>query len=470
MAPNSDNSIDDTLQITSSDLLATKLVTNIFEGTGFSGWKRGMEIALSAKNKKGFIDGTITKPAATSETAKAWQRCNDMVFSWILNSLSGEIVGSILYCDSAKSAWQELCERYGQSNGAQLYGIHKRLSEFSQGSDNVARYFTKLKLLWDEIDAMGVNPNCSCSCTCGASEKQRKFQQDQRVVQFLMGLNESYNVIRGTILMQNPLPSVASVYNNLIQEEKQREIQNAGHFNAESSSLYAKNTKTIGYQHYSKPDYKGKGPVTDTRRDISCNYCKKPGHTIDRCYKLQYNRSRKFANNAQTDGILGSYDHHVGAVDRNMSSSTPDITPDMLEQLRNILQNQSQSSQILPSAANFAGNIFLSLGSSASINFWILDSGASDHMCADKKLFSNMQPILKPYNVSLPNGESVRITQMGSVPVTTEITLQNVLYVPCFKFNLLSIAKLATAQCHNQFYTTFLLRAGLFSEEAAGTW
>ncbi|KAK9741839.1 hypothetical protein RND81_03G132500 [Saponaria officinalis] len=402
MAP---NSIDDTLQITSSDLLATKLVTNIFEGTGFSGWKRGMEIALSAKNKKGFIDGTIAKPAATSETAKAWQRCNEMVFSWILNS--------------------------------------KKLSEFSQGGDTIAGYFTKLKLLWDEIDAMGVNPNCSCACTCGASEKQRKFQQDQRVVQFLMGLNKSYNVIRGTILMQNPLPSVGIVYNNLIQEEKQREIQNIGHFNAESVSLYAKNTKNTGYQHYNRPDYRGKGPVTDPKRVISCNYCKKPGHTIDRCYKLQYNRSRKFANNAQTNGILGSYNHNVAAVDRNMSSSTPDITPDMLEQLRTILQNQSQSSQILPSAANFAGNIFLTLVTSTSINFWILDSGASDHMCADKRLFSYMQSILKPYNVSLPNGESVRITQMGSVPITSEITLQNVLYMPCFKFNLLSIAKLA---------------------------
>ncbi|KAK9681530.1 hypothetical protein RND81_10G008700 [Saponaria officinalis] len=90
---------------------------------------------------------------------------------------------------------------------------------------------------------MGMNPTCSCGCTCGSKEKKIKYQEDQRFVQFLTGLNDSYTAIRGTILIQNPLPKLAVVYNNLVQEERQREIHNAPQFLMDSASMYAKTVK-----------------------------------------------------------------------------------------------------------------------------------------------------------------------------------------------------------------------------------
>ena len=38
-----------------------KIVTNIFNGAGFKGWKRAVTIALSKQNNLGFINGTIMK-------------------------------------------------------------------------------------------------------------------------------------------------------------------------------------------------------------------------------------------------------------------------------------------------------------------------------------------------------------------------------------------------------------------------
>ncbi|KAH9614916.1 hypothetical protein KSS87_023646 [Heliosperma pusillum] len=221
----SNTMVNNPLQITNNDMNATKIVTNLFDGTGFNGWKRGMEITLSARNKLGFVNGSIPKPAISHATYDLWKQCNDIVFTWILNSLSSDIAQSVLYSNTAQIAWEELENRFGQSNGAQLYGIQKKLVDFGQGSDSVSAYFTKMKLIWDEIDAMGLNPGCSCACSCGAAAKRDKFQQDQRTVQFLMGLNASYTVVRGTIPLQTPLPSLATVYNNLLQEERQREIQ-----------------------------------------------------------------------------------------------------------------------------------------------------------------------------------------------------------------------------------------------------
>lgn len=52
-----------------------------------------------------------------------------------------------------------------------------------------------------------------------------------------MGLNEGYAMIMGSILMMNPLPSIAQAFALLIQEEKQREIKPNNHMFVEGSSM-----------------------------------------------------------------------------------------------------------------------------------------------------------------------------------------------------------------------------------------
>lgn len=51
-----------------------------------------------------------------------------------------------------------------------------------------------------------------------------KSLQDERLIQFLMGLNDTYAVVKSSILMITPLPTVNHVYSLLIQDEKQREV------------------------------------------------------------------------------------------------------------------------------------------------------------------------------------------------------------------------------------------------------
>ena len=57
-------------------------------------------------------------------------------------------------------------------------------------------------------------------------------------MQFRMGLNESYNAIRGKILLMNPLPFVHQAYSSMCQEEKQR-LLSATHTAAYSNSSAA---------------------------------------------------------------------------------------------------------------------------------------------------------------------------------------------------------------------------------------
>ncbi|XP_019234851.1 PREDICTED: uncharacterized protein LOC109215274 [Nicotiana attenuata] len=156
-----------------SDYPGMNLVSSAFDGKSYGAWRRVVVIDLSAKNKLGFIDGTLSVPDKSSGLQGAWARCNDMVLSWLLNSLSKEIAESVLYSHSAKDLWNDLEDRFGQTNGAKLFQLQKELSVV-QGNSNASSYFTKIKSLWDELDTLISFSTCSCDCVCGANGKNQK--------------------------------------------------------------------------------------------------------------------------------------------------------------------------------------------------------------------------------------------------------------------------------------------------------
>ncbi|XP_074341673.1 uncharacterized protein LOC141679087 [Apium graveolens] len=355
---------DNPLHLHSSDNPGMKLVNDPFDGSGFSNWKRSMIIALSARNKLGFVDGSLTCPEIGSNSHKSWQRCNDMVISWILGALSKTLGRSVIYCNSAHQIWLELEERYGVSSGAQLFGLQKELNEISQGNNNIADFFTKIKMLWDDIDALGLIPTCTCGCKCGASHKMSKFQQDQRVIQFLMGLNDSYAMMRGSILMKSPLPSISQVYCLLLQEESQREIHSSGHFMSDSASLNA-NTSRFTRSPSTAGQFPKRTGFDPKKSSLHCNYCKKTGHTIDKCYKIhgfppdfKFTKSNRIvanvdasntSENAAPSQIVNN--SSVPAVPANSGNSN--LSPELCSQLINMLKSVQMDDT--PSAANFAG-------------------------------------------------------------------------------------------------------------------
>ena len=80
-----------------SDSLGLVLVSQQLTGDNYSSWSRAMIIALSVKNKIGFIDGSIMKPEGNDlNLLNFWVKNNHMVISWILNSVSKEISASII--------------------------------------------------------------------------------------------------------------------------------------------------------------------------------------------------------------------------------------------------------------------------------------------------------------------------------------------------------------------------------------
>ena len=162
-----------------------------------------------------------------------------------------------------------------------------------------------------------------------------------------MGLNDDYNSIRGNILMMNPLPSISQVYFMLSQEEKQREIRSSGHFPVNSASLTVESYKPSQY-------YREKVERSDTRfetfsnmfernegkrpslANLFCNYCKKPGYSIEKCYRLhgfppnnKHKGARRTAALVQTNGQEGTSSMNDCYYSLNSNNvAVPGLTPE----------------------------------------------------------------------------------------------------------------------------------------------
>ncbi|OMO95912.1 NB-ARC domain-containing protein [Corchorus capsularis] len=192
----------------------------------FYQWERAMQMALLSKNKLDFVDGTIPVPASTAPLFLAWKRCNNLVISWLVHSVSASIAQSILWLDSAPAIWKDLKARFGQTNSLCICDLQTEIHSCVQGSLTVHDYFTKLKILWDEFQLLRPIPSCACQpiCSCGLSKIREYFDNDQVMV-FIKGLNESYSTVKSQILLMDPLPTLNKDARSEIVVNAHRTIQ-----------------------------------------------------------------------------------------------------------------------------------------------------------------------------------------------------------------------------------------------------
>nr|GMD79331.1 uncharacterized protein LOC109163845 [Ipomoea batatas] len=96
---------------------ALELVSYPLDGSNYHPWARAMTMALSCKNKIPFINGTIQKPSENDlEKYLVWERCNNMVKSWIVRTLSPSIGSSVLWIETAHGVWNDLKRRFSKQD------------------------------------------------------------------------------------------------------------------------------------------------------------------------------------------------------------------------------------------------------------------------------------------------------------------------------------------------------------------
>ncbi|GJT46623.1 retrovirus-related pol polyprotein from transposon TNT 1-94 [Tanacetum coccineum] len=207
----------------------------------YRSWRRAIEIGLSTKRKLGFVKGTVVRSATDENLAELWDTCNNMVICWIIGSVSESIARSIMFVGTASEIWQQLEKRFSLSDGSRKYKLNKDTYEITQSGSSVGEYYTKMKCVWEELENINVLPVLAVvtpeiSVFLAALNKQK---EEQRLFQFLNGLEEHFSHQRSQILMIDPLPSVEVACSLLQQEESQRLLFKSSS-SVESSALLSK--------------------------------------------------------------------------------------------------------------------------------------------------------------------------------------------------------------------------------------
>lgn len=85
-----------------------------------------------------------------------------------------------------------------------LYQLQREITSISQDTDTVMVYFTKLKKLWDQYTSLVPLP----VCTCDIGKVVLENDMQTKLMQFLMGLNDTYDNVGNQILLLEPLPTI----------------------------------------------------------------------------------------------------------------------------------------------------------------------------------------------------------------------------------------------------------------------
>lgn len=151
------NNSNDPLFIHPSDTSGMNIINEQLIGVENYGiWSRTMLIALRAKNKISFIDGSCLRPAQGTLSLNQWERCNALVLSWIMNTVFKAIFGGIVYSTDASVVWTDLKEQFDKIDGSRIFALHRDIGRISQGNGTIYDYFCRLKQLWDEYGSLVV--------------------------------------------------------------------------------------------------------------------------------------------------------------------------------------------------------------------------------------------------------------------------------------------------------------------------
>lgn len=79
---------------------------------------------IYGNGKKEFLSGSSKHPASTDGKFKSWNAENNMLMSWLINSMVLDIGENVLLYSSAKEIWEAVRNTYSaRDNTSELFGV-----------------------------------------------------------------------------------------------------------------------------------------------------------------------------------------------------------------------------------------------------------------------------------------------------------------------------------------------------------
>jgi hypothetical protein len=249
--------------------------------------------------------------------------------------------------------------------------------------------------------------------------------EEGRIFQFLAGLNEELDEVRGRIIGRSTLPSLGEMFSEVRREETRRSVM----MGKAKSDPYPPETNALIADTAALKSSSNQRNTSN----VVCDYCNRPRHTRETCWKLHGKPAHLKNGKPGPRSVPAAHE---------AKNSLPN--QDQVEELIRLLKSSSLSgipNASLAQTGNFSTPTSLSCTSNMPAP-WIIDSGASDHMTGLSSLFQTYSPCPGNKKIKIADGSVSPIAGEGKIPLSTHIDLKNVLHVPKLSYNLLSVSKI----------------------------
>jgi hypothetical protein len=291
-----------------------------------------------------------------------------------------------------------------------------KLESIYMSKDLTSKMHLKMKLFLHKLQEGGFVPNHLTvfkEIVFDLQAMEVKYEDEDLGLILLCSLPSSFANFRDTVLYSCDTLTLNDVCEALQAKEKMKQMvsSNGSASNVEALAAHGRTEKKSNNGsrgkssngHHSRSKSRGRG-------NKFCHYCKKDNHFISECYKLKNKEKR-----------TGTYRE------------------------KNESNDKGKASIAVSSSENSDGNTLVAFAGCANNgDEWILDSGASFHICINRDWFITYDSIKSGGSVRMGDDRPCQIVGIGSIQIKMHDgivrTLTDVRHVPDMTKNLISFS------------------------------
>ncbi|RVW50746.1 Retrovirus-related Pol polyprotein from transposon RE1 [Vitis vinifera] len=203
-------------------------------GHNYLQWSQSVLLFICGKGKDEYLTGEAVMPETTEPGFRKWKIENSMIIT---------------------------------------FQVESALHDFRQGEQSVTQYYNTLTRYWQQLDLFETH---SWKCSDDAAT-YRQIVEQKRLFKFFLGLNRELDDVRGRIMGIKPLPSLREAFSEVRREESRKKVM---------MGSKEQPAPTLDASALAARSFNSSGGDRQKRDRPWCDYCKKPGHYKEACWKL----------------------------------------------------------------------------------------------------------------------------------------------------------------------------------------
>ncbi|XP_010535009.1 PREDICTED: uncharacterized protein LOC104810413 [Tarenaya hassleriana] len=240
------------------DTSVVKIIPVTLNGDNYLSWSRCAKMFFKSKGWWDHVTTTknIDDSSATplSEADNKWLQEDHTVVTVMQSSFDNSILASFNHIESAKLLWDTLKDVFGNiSNINGIYEVKSKIYSLRQEEKSFQTLLGEFTALWSEFRELRTPPT---------EKTELEHHEQDKIFALLFALNSSYKDLIESILRESTLPTFNDICSRIKKEEG-------------GKNLFSGTNEIAHKADHSKP--------ANERKSYFCDYCKRKGHSKDKC-------------------------------------------------------------------------------------------------------------------------------------------------------------------------------------------